>query len=101
MKTLSIPKPSTKAKTENKTKDNTKEIFKTKPITKPETKTEDSIYSGSTFECKECHAEFRNKIALTTHSYGHNGTYLESTESFDINSGQNMKGFYITDKGGN
>ena len=56
------PKPSTKTKTENKTKDNTKEIFKTKSITKPEIKTEDSIYSGIKFECRECHAEFRNKI---------------------------------------
>ena len=55
-----------------KTKDNTEDIIKTKPITKPKTKTEVSIYSGIKYECKECHAEFRNEIALTTHSYSHN-----------------------------
>ena len=27
--------------------------------------------------------------------------YLEDTEDFDINSSQNMREFYITDKGGN
>ena len=27
--------------------------------------------------------------------------YLENTEDFDINSSQNMREFYITDKGGN
>ena len=52
------------------------------------------------YECKECHEEFRNKIALTTHSYSHNRKYLENTEYFDINSSQNMKDFYITDKAG-
>ena len=83
-----------------KTEDNIKDIIKTKPITKPKTKTEDSIYCGKKFECK-CHAEFRNKIDLTTHSYSHNGKYLENTEYFDINSSQNMKEFYITDKAGN
>ena len=41
------------------------------------------------------------KIALTTHSYSHNRKYLENTEDFDINSSQNMREFYITDKGGN
>ena len=94
-------KPSTKFKTETKTKDNTKDIIKTKPITKPKTKTKDSIYSGINFECKECHAENRNKIALNTHSYSHNRKYLEKTEYFDINSSQNMKEFYITHKAGN
>ena len=39
-------------------------------------------------------------IALTTHSYIHNCKYLENTEYFDINSSQNMKEFYITDKAG-
>ena len=53
------------------------------------------------YECKECHEDFRNKIALTTHSYSHNRKYIENTEDFDINSSQNMKEFYITDKGGN
>ena len=60
-----------------KTKDNTKGIIKTKPITKPKTKTEDNIYTRSKYECKEWHADFRNKIALTTHSYSHNRKYLE------------------------
>ena len=90
-------------------KDNTKDINKTKPITKPKTKTEDgpeamlrhSIYSGIKYEWKECHAEFRKKIALTTHSYNINRKYLENTEYFDINSSQNMKEYYITDKAGN
>ena len=57
-------------------KNKTKNIIKTKPITKPKTKTEDgleamlrhSIYSGFKYECKECHAELRNKLALDTHS---------------------------------
>ena len=94
-------KLSTKTITETKTKDYTKDIFKTKPITKPKTKTENSVYSGIKFECKKCHAEFRNKIALTTHSYSHNRKYLENTEYFVINSSQNMKEFYITDEAGN
>ena len=72
MKTLSIPNLLLKLKLKIKLKiifkENTKEIFKTKPITKLETKTENSIYSGNKFECKECHAEFRTKIALNTHS---------------------------------
>ena len=45
---------------------NTKDIIKTKietkTITKP--KAEDSIYSKIKYECKECHEEFRNKLAL-------------------------------------
>ena len=85
--------------TESIPKDNTKDTIKTKPITKP--KTEDSIYSRIKYECKECHAEFKNKIALTTHSYSHNRKYLENTAYFDITSSQNMKEFYITDKAGN
>ena len=36
-------------------------------MTKPKTKIEDNIYSGLKYECKECHAELRNKIARTTH----------------------------------
>ena len=84
-----------------KTRDNTKDIIKTRPITKPKTKTEESIYSGIKYEYRECHAEFRNKIALTTHSYRHKRKYLENTEYFDINSSQNMKEFFITDKAGN
>ena len=84
-----------------KLKGNTKNIIKTKPITKHKTKTEDSIYSGIKFECKECPTEIRKKIALTTHSYSHNHKYLENTEYFDRNSSQNMKEFYITDKAAN
>ena len=76
-------------------------IIKTKPTTKPKTKTEEDIPTRFKYECKECHEEFRNKIALTTHSYSHNRKYLEKTEDFDINSSQNMREFYITDKGGN
>ena len=68
---------------------------------KTKAKSEDSIYSKIKYECKACHEEFRNKIALTTHSYSHNRKYLENTEDFDINSSQNMREFYITDKGGN
>ena len=89
--------------------DNTKDIIKTKPITNPRTKTEDgpeamlrhNIYSGTKYECNECHADFRNKIALATHSYSHNCKYLANTEYIDINSSQNMKEFYITDNAGN
>ena len=77
---------------------NTKDIIKTKPTTKPKTKKEEDIYSKIKFECKECNQEFRNKIALTTHSYSHNRKYLGNTAYFDINSSQNMKEFYITDK---
>ena len=50
-----FPRPKTK------TKDNTKGIIKTRPINKPKTKTEESIYSGIKYECRECHAEFRKK----------------------------------------
>ena len=41
------------------------------------------------------------EVALTTHSHSHNRMYLENTEDFDINSRQNMREFYNTDKGGN
>ena len=84
-------------------KDNTKDIIKTKPETKdkPETKPEDNIYTRIKYECKEFNQEFRNKIALTTHSYSQNRKYLENTDDFDINSSQNMREFYITDKDGN
>ena len=82
---------------------NTKDIIKTKTETKAKTKTDtdDNIYTRIKFECKECHEEFRNKIALTIHSYSHNRMYLENSEDFDINSSQNMREFYITDKGVN
>ena len=82
-----------KPKTESKPKDNIKDIIKTKPTTKtnPSTKLKDNIYSRIKYECKECQKEFKNKIALTTHSYSHNRKYLENTEYFDINSSQNMK----------
>ena len=69
--------------------------------TETETETENNIYSKIRFICKECHEELRSKVALTTHSYSHNRMYLENTEDFDINSSQNMREFYITDKGGN
>ena len=63
-------------------KDNTNDIiktkteFETKAKTKP--KTEDgpeamlrhTIYTRIKYECKECHKEFRIKIALTTHHIG-------------------------------
>ena len=67
-----------------KPKDNNKDIIKTKTKTTTETetnaetksKTEGNIYTRIKHECKECHEEFRNKIALTTHSYSHNRKYL-------------------------
>ena len=77
----------------------TKDIIKTK--TKGVLQPENNIYSKIKCECKECHEDFRNKIALTTHPYSHNCKYLENTEDFDINSSQNMREFYITDKGEN
>ena len=76
-------------------------IIKTKDIIKIKSKSDDDIYTRIKFDCKECHEEFRTKLALTTHSYSHNRKYLENTEDFDINSSQNMREFYITDKGGN
>ena len=76
-------------------------IIKTEPATKPKTKTEEDIYTRIKYECKECHEEFRSKVALTTNSYSHNRMYLENTEDFDINSSPNMREFYITDKAGN
>ena len=80
-------------------KDNTKDIIKTKTETK--TKGDDTIYTRIKYECKECHEEFRKKIALTTDSYSLYRKYLENTEYFDLNSSQNMREFYITDKAGN
>ena len=94
---------------------NTKGVIKTKTETKDNTKTDseisvkplrgwskthgdNNIYTRIRYECKECHEEFRNKKALTTHSYSHNRKYLENIEYFDINSSQNMSEFYITDK---
>ena len=76
------------------TKTETKDFIKTK------TKPGDNIYTIIKFECTECE-EFKSKVALTTHSYSHNRMYLENTENFDINSSQNIRDFYITDKGGN
>ena len=67
----------TKAKTENN-------IYSKTRSAKPLGKQGQSPFHG--YECKECHEEFRNKIALTTHSYSHNRMYLENTEDFDINS---------------
>ena len=82
----------TKAKTENNTYS---KIRSAKPLG----------YQGQSpfhgYECKECHEQFRNKIALTTLSYNLNRKYLENTEDFDINSSQNMREFYITSGGGN
>ena len=80
-----------------------KDIIKTKTETKVKTKTvsetsvnlqnnsveplrgwrthcDHNIYTRIKYECKECHEEFRNKIALTTHSHSHNCNYLENTE---------------------
>ena len=101
-----------------KPKDNTKDIIKTETVTKAKAKTDsetsvkplrgwskthgdNNIYTRIKYECKECREECRNKIALTTHSYSHKRRYLENTEYFDINSSQNMREFYITDKAGN
>ena len=87
--------------TKDNIKDKTKDIIKTKTITNTKAKINDIIYSRNKYICKESNEEFRNKIALTTNSYSHNQMYLENTEDFDINSSQNIKEFYITDKGGN
>ena len=89
--------------TEFEPKDNIKDIIKTKPNTKANTPTkpEDNMYSKIKFRCGECNKEFKNEIAITTHSYSHNCKYLENTEYYNINSSQNMKEFYITDKAGN
>ena len=77
-------------------------IFRDVIKTETETETENIIYSKIRFICKEYHEEFRNNIALTTHSYcQYNRKCLENTEDFDVNSSQNMREFYITDKGGN
>ena len=83
----------TRAKTKTKTKSETE--------TETETETENKIISKIRFICKECHEEFRSKVALTTHSYSHNRMYLENTEDFDISSSHNMIEFYNTDKSGN
>ena len=84
---------------------NTKDIIKSKTETetkaKTKTDTDDNIYTRIKFECTERHEEFRNKIALTTHSYSHNRRYLENTDYFVINSSKNMREFYITDKAEN
>ena len=48
------------------TKFNNKDIIK--PKTEPQPKPKEYIYTRFKFECKECQAEFKNKIALTTHS---------------------------------
>ena len=82
-------------------KTNAKTESKTKIKTETEIETENNIYSKIRFICKECHEEFRSKVALTTHSYSHNRKYLENTEDFDINSNQNMREFYIKDKSRN
>ena len=85
----------TKAKTETKSKTKTKTEIETK------TETENNIYSKIRFIYKELYEKFRSKVALTTHSYSHNRKYQENTEDFDINSSQNMRDVYITDKRGN
>ena len=51
-------------------------IIKNQPATKPKTKTEEDISTRFKYECKECHENFRNKIALTTHSYSHKIKYI-------------------------
>ena len=95
------PKVNTKDKIKTKTETETK--AKTNPKTEdgPEAMLRHTIYNRIKYECKEFHEEFRNKIALTTHSYSHDCKYLENTEYFDINFSQNMREFYITDKAGN
>ena len=90
--------------TKTETKDNTKTDTETsvKPLRGwSKTHGDNNIYTRIKYECKECHEEFRNKIALTTHSYSHNRKYPENIEYFDINSSQNKREFYITDKAGN
>ena len=89
------------------TKDNTKDFIQiktttnTKAYAEAKNKTEDSIYTRIKYEWKKCHEESRNKIVLSTYSDSHNCKYLENREYFDINSSQNMKEIFNTDKGGN
>ena len=79
----------------------TLKILLTIPLNEPNTKTEDLIYSGIQYHCEKSHAEFRNKIALTTNSFRHNCKYLENTEYSNTNSSQHMKEIYIIDKARN
>ena len=90
MSTFSFPKPKLKLKMTPKIILNLNQKPQPKPI--------DIIYSGIKYECKERHAELRNKIVLTTHSFSHNRKNLENTGYFVIISSQNMKKLYITDK---
>ena len=83
------------SKTHTITKANT--ITNDNTITKAKTKTKDNIYTRIKYACKECDEVFRNKIALTTHSYSHSRKYLENAEDY-INSIQLIREFYITDK---
>ena len=96
------PKTETKAKTETDSETSVNlQNNSVEPLRScSKTHGDNNIYTRIKYECKECHEEFRNKIALTTHSYSHNRKYLENTEYFDINSSQNMREFYITDKAG-
>ena len=84
-----------------KTRAETKTETKSETETETEIETENNIYSKIRFICTECDEEFRSKVALTSHSYSHNRMYRENTEDFHINSSQDMREFYITDKGGN
>ena len=79
-----ITEASTKSEASTKTiekiYDSDGDFIYVKPSTKTETiniiktkiKPDDNIYTRIKFECNECHEEFRSKVALTTHSYGHN-----------------------------
>ena len=60
------------------TKTETKDIIdtKTKGSSTLVHQPDENIYTRIKFECKECHEEFRSKVALTTHSYSHNRIYL-------------------------
>ena len=68
---------------ESEPKDNIKAIIKTKPTTEanPLNKPKDKIYSKIKIRCEEFNEEFKNKIALTTHSYSHNCKYLEKKQN--------------------
>ena len=76
-------------------------LLKLKP--KPKTTSTLKLDRRSRFtdmNVKNVMMNLRNKITLNNHSYSHNRKYLENTEDFDIDSSQNKREYYITDKGG-
>ena len=81
-----VPKTKTKTETncttkaEDEAKAETKAKAEAKGNSALVSQPENNIYPRTKFRCEECNGDFRNKIALTTHSYSHNRKYLENTE---------------------